>query len=464
MNYPFDIQLERDALAAVIYNPELIDMLCYELKVGDFYFPPHLSIFLALQNFNNENVLPNINILLKHFGDKDAKAEINALLDICNQYAGPEMMSATISALKAVSQQRSYLMASEAGVKMFSGNPRPIKESSAQWVQQLRNIQCEYHEQSVKTLKDLLVKPYDDQEGSYLDHLQKRQELYRQGKEVFTGYKTGYLDIDAIFSGFNDGHLTLIGARTGVGKTTFMLNLALNQVFKNNIGVGIFTLEMPTISVAERLLLCHADLPWEKVRSGNLSGSEFQQLYQKTNELQEKTIMIDDKGRTDLGLLYSRALHWKDKYGIKMLFIDYLGLIKPTGKFISKYEATTFISQELKIMAKDLKIPIICLAQINRNPEKKEDKLPQISDLRDSGSLEQDADEIFLLHSPSQVDKLSKPGVLQVFLKKNRFGPTGNVDMHVNGSTGRISNIMSMADAKKIDEDRAFSPATFYDN
>lgn len=450
---PGNLVLERDVISAALFNPLLVDMVCYETKASDYQFFPHMTLYSTLVHFNNINVIPTFDLVFKLLNERKDTSAINALLDLSNHHFSSEMLEFTIKELKEVSMQRALFNASNEGLNTFNGVSRTPKESSSAWVDGVRSIVCGYQQHKFRTIQEIIQQPNPDKPLSILQQIQQRQELYRSGKEVFTGYKTGYLDIDSFFDGFNDGNLTLIGARPAVGKTTFMINLALKQVFRNDIGVGIFSLEMPADKIAERLLFCHADVDWKEVQSGRLTSDKYRDIVVKSKELEKKTILIDDQARADLNLLFSRATHWKEQYGIKMIFIDYVQLIKASGKFNNKYEEVTHISQQLKVMAKELKMPIVSLAQLNRSPTKTGDKLPQVSELRDSGSLEQDADEIFLLHSPSAYDKYDKPGILQVFLKKNRLGPTGEVDLQVNGSTGKINNLTPMEHVKLFGQD-----------
>lgn len=446
---PFDVILERDVLSAVIHNPTLTDMVCYEVNSGDFHYPAHVKIFTAFHTLNNENIEISFDVVVKHFEREDTSV-IGALLDIHNQYFSPGMLNFTIKKLKAVSLKRSLFRAAENGLVLFNGKEEITSDRTLAWLDGIRNISSGYQSSKFKIVKEVIQSPHDD-DKTFLGIVQERQELYRSGKEVFTGHKTHYADIDRIFGGFNEGHLTLIGARPAVGKTTFMVNLILNQLTINKIPVGIFSLEMPMLQIVEKMIYCSADIDWKQASKGMITSEEYQRIVVKSKELEETVCLIDDKGRSDLNLIISRAHHWKERYGVKIIFVDYIGLIRGVGRFNNKYEEITHISQQMKILAKDLSIPIVCLAQLNRGIEGKSDKAPQASDLRDSGSLEQDSDEIFLLHSPSLYDKYDKPGILQVLLRKNRFGPTGQVDLQMNGATGKINNLA------KLEEEKVFS-------
>ncbi len=450
---PCDIRLEQDVLSAVVFNSELVDVLCYELTIADFHFPSHIKIFSAIKYFNDENVTIKTDVLFKHF-EKSDSAVINSLLDLSNQHFSTEMLDLAIRKLKAISTKRSMFRASEAGLKLFNGPSEVASDQMRSWLDSVRNISNGAQNFKYYTLKELFEKPYEHVDGTLLQHIQRRQEIHRSGEEVFTGYKTRYDDIDRIFEGFNDGHLTLIGARPGVGKTTFMVNLALRQLLINKIGVGIFSLEMTADQMAEKVLYTHADVSWDSARKGKITSEEYRELVVRSKELEGTSLLLDDKGRSDLNLILARAHHWKERYGVKMIFIDYVQLIKASGKFNNKYEEITHISQQLKIMAKELNLPIISLAQLNRSSEKTSEKIPQVADLRDSGSLEQDADQIFLLHSPSLYDKTDKPGIIQVFLRKNRFGATGAIDLQITAATGKINNLMRIEHVKLFGQDR----------
>lgn len=455
---PCDLALERDVLASVIYNPDLVDVLCYEVNSSDFHFPINVDIYGAIKALNDENITIGPDVLFKKFEGKNP-AVVNALLDMLNSFQTPEMFQVTIKNLKTVSLKRAMFRAAEAGLTIFNGPGEISPSATFSWIDNIRQVATGYQMAKYRSIGEVLAKPHDHLDISFLQILQERQEIYRSGKEVFTGHKTGYMDLDQLFNGFNNGHLTLIGARPAVGKTTFMINLVLN-LLSRNIPVGIFSLEMPTIQIVERMIFCQSEVDWKAAMAGKITSEEFREIMVQSKTMEETTCLIDDKARADLNLITSRAHHWKERYGVKIIFIDYLGLIKGTGKFNNKYEEITHISQQMKVLAKELNLPVVCLAQLNRGIESKEVKAPQASDLRDSGSLEQDADEIFLLHKPSLYDKYDKPNVLQVFLRKNRSGPTGQADLYFDGPTGRIKDLTRLQDDNPFNQNRSPYPDT----
>ena len=234
-----------------------------------------------------------------------------------------------------------------------------------------------------------------------------------------------------------------------MGKTTCMVNLALNMLLKNNLKVGIFSLEMPDLSIAEKMLFTHAQVNAKEIKKGNIHGIDFQTIYACAKELESKISIIEDSAKIGISDLFNRVHHWIETVEIDIVFIDYLQLISSSNDR-SKYEQITEISQQLKILAKDANIPIVCLAQLNRNAARDVDTKPRISDLRDSGSIEQDADEIFLLHCPSLENPHEKPGLLEVVIGKNRFGETGKIELCFQKSTGFIGDLSKL---KRPDEE-----------
>lgn len=263
---------------------------------------------------------------------------------------------------------------------------------------------------------------------SLIDIVQKRQQNFIDGKPSFEGMPTHYYDLDKLIRGFTPGHFTLIGARPAMGKTTLALNLIEQLCFKSQGRCLFFSLEMPAKEVVEKIFCQTVEIPFEKISNGSLVGKEFQRFVEAANGWKNKKLVIHDQASLSIEQIKSRSIRHQRLDGINIIFIDYVQLITSKGHE-SRHLEVGHISRKLKEIAKELNVPIVALAQLNRMAENRSDKRPFISDLRESGSLEADADEIILIHRPEVYESHDKPGIMELNIAKNRFGPTGQMKL-----------------------------------
>lgn len=426
---------EYNVLSTVIYNVKMREKVLAELQSDDFILPSHRNIFAVMRDMLSKRVNISIGNLVQELERNGLQQCIDTATGLMNSYVTDDYVDHLIEQIKKHSHQRKCFRALSAGTTIFDSADLLENETmSGVYDNILKTFYNLTKNNTMRSLQKAMDNYKESPQRTFFQEIQHRQELRSQGQKIFNGYTTGYKDIDSRMFAFQDTHLTLIGARPGVGKSTFMLNLALYMAKEHKIGVGIFSLEMSTPQLLEKLASIHAEVNSRGIKEGTLLPEEVQRLYSKSNELYAFNIQLDDEGRINIGSLKARAKHWKEIENVKIIFIDYLQLIVGAGKFNNKYEEITKISQDLKGLAKELNIPIIALAQLNRNAANKEGE-PKASDLRDSGSLEQDADEILLLHDPE------KPGVLKLNIVKNRFGETGPCEVYFDKKTGKIGDL-----------------------
>jgi len=428
---PEDLELETLILSATLFCCDCREHVMMELTTSDFHCKDNASVFLHMKDLFARNIRFDVNILCAEIQTNKSEGIKSVFVSLYDQMLSPDYVSMCVKDLKQVTRKRAFYFTCKDGARSFSGNSPFSQEKYANWARTVQDLTCSYdNKKSYSKISESL--------DPFLESIEHKQDCYRKGIPIKNGFPTGFADIDEIFGGFKEGHLTIIGARPGVGKTTFMCNLALNIIRNSDTPIGIFSLEMPLIEVVDKLIKIEAELDSNAVNLGSTSKQEHEHLIEVGKRVCQKPILIDETSRLNMALLESRAEYWTRKYGIKVLFIDYLQLIS-AGKFNNKYEEITHISQRLKMMAKSLNICVVSLAQLNRGAEKNE--RPKISDLRDSGSLEADSDEIFLLNDPSAKDSYNKKNQLEVYLGKNRFGATGNVNLYFDKPTGKMNNL-----------------------
>lgn len=251
-------------------------------------------------------------------------------------------------------------------------------------------------------------------------------------KRSLTGISTGYNGLNALTSGLQPSDLIILAARTGTGKTALALNLAANAAFGGNdspgIPVAIFSLEMDADQLMQRLLCAEGRVDLSILRGNKLNDDDWHALERAADKLHRAPIFIDDTPALSIDALRSRARQMRHKLGIEFLVVDYLQLMQPSRKSYSREQEIAEISRGLKALAKELKIPVLALAQLNRDVEKREDKRPMLSDLRESGAIEQDADLIMFIHRKKD-DDYAKPGSAELIIDKHRNGQTGRVHL-----------------------------------
>jgi replicative DNA helicase len=255
----------------------------------------------------------------------------------------------------------------------------------------------------------------------------------RDGQHV-TGLATGFLELDQLTCGLQNGEMIIIAGRPSMGKTAIALNIAEYIGVAEKNPVAIFSLEMGQQQLAERFLCSHSMVDAQRVRKGMISDDEWQKIHASCNELDKAPIYIDDASTLTPLELRARARRLKSQHGIKCIFVDYLQLMHVGGKVESRQQEITTISRYLKALARELNIPVVVLSQLNRSPESRgEDHLPRMSDLRESGSIEQDADVVMLLHREDYYHRGERDytpnNSAKVIIAKQRNGPTGDVNL-----------------------------------
>ncbi|MBM3995861.1 MAG: replicative DNA helicase [Planctomycetes bacterium] len=251
----------------------------------------------------------------------------------------------------------------------------------------------------------------------------------KQGEHEFSGIATGYLDLDNLTAGFQNSELIILAARPSVGKTAFALNIARHVVVEEGLPVLFVSLEQARVELAERLICCQARVDSHRLRRGHLGHDDIEKIHSAGAVLSESHLFIDDTPGQSMLRIAANARRLKKRHGIRMVMIDYLQLIDPDDRRESRQEQVAGISRRLKFLARELKVPVVALAQVNRSSEDRQDHRPRLSDLRESGAIEQDADTVLMLHRPDYHEPGQQEGLVEVIVAKQRNGPTGEVSL-----------------------------------
>ena len=273
-------------------------------------------------------------------------------------------------------------------------------------------------------------------------------QIAANAESGLSGLQTGYTELDAKTSGWQNSDLIIIAARPAMGKTAFVLSMAKNMAIDFNIPVAIFTLEMANVQLVKRLISNVADLDGEKIKSGRLTPDESERLNTRVRMMYSAPMYLDETPGLSITELRTKARRLVREHGVKIIMIDYLQLMNATGmKLGSREQEVSTISRSLKALAKELNIPIIALSQLNRSTETREDKRPVLSDLRESGAIEQDADIVCFIHRPEYYTKSSEDangndirGLAELIVAKHRSGAVGDVKLRFVSKYARFEN------------------------
>ena len=318
-------------------------------------------------------------------------------------------------------------------------------------------------------IKDLLTGLKAESKLPFLKELQERQQKFLErdpNEPPVTGVPTHFIDLDRMRNGFNPSNLMILAARPAMGKTALLTSIAENICFKNNIPVAIFSLEMSASQLLHRMICSQAEVESEKIQTGSLNGSEYQRIVGAVNMMQKHTMIVDDQPGLKITDLRARARRLREAYNIGFIVIDYLQLISGSGNSRSmenRQVEISEISRMLKNLARELNVPILCAAQLSRKVEERQGHRPMMSDLRESGSLEQDSDVVMFLLRREYYDPYDKPGLAEVIVAKNRHGSIGSVNLAFRKEIAQFANyspINSGAEIGKANKEAfsAFSP------
>lgn len=254
-----------------------------------------------------------------------------------------------------------------------------------------------------------------------------------------TGVPTGFKDLDELTNGLHPGNMVVLAARPAIGKSTLGLDLARNASIKHGLTSVIFSLEMGKSEITMRMLSAEARVPLQNMRSGNLSDDEWTRLARRVGDISDAPLFIDDSPNLNIMEIRAKARRLKQRHNLKLVIIDYLQLMTSGKRVENRQQEVSEFSRQLKLLAKELDCPVVAISQLNRSPEQRSDKRPMLSDLRESGSIEQDADMVILLHREDVYERDSpRQGEADLIVAKHRNGPTKTVTVAFQGHFSRF--------------------------
>lgn len=429
---------EMMVLGCMLSSSDALSMGSERLQEDAFYFSEHKLIFRTLQYFFLHDLPADVHLTAEDLKKKDLLSSCGGIqyLVALSQFAGTATyLEEYIGLMKDDSLLRKMVFAcqkiEEKSLKKAGKPSETLEEAQREFYL----LGQDDFKSSAVLLGDVLDGKTSDSGLSILQELEKRQEQWvnRTAEDPGSrGLLTGFYDLDKLISGMAPGNLIILAARPSMGKTALAMNIAENVCFKSGKPVGVFSLEMSADQLVSRIVCSQSEIEADKMQSGNLTGAEFQMINCTVDRLKRFPLIMDDQSGLSITDLRSRARRMKEAYDIEFIMIDYLQLLSgPKNKNSeNRQNEISEISRMLKTLAKDLKIPILCLSQLSRKVEERISKKPLMSDLRESGSIEQDADVVMMLYREEYYEQYSKVGMAELLVVKNRHGGIGKVDLN----------------------------------
>ena len=430
---PQDAAAEQAVLSAMLISSDILQECIVLLKEADFYQYAHRLIYNAMSDmFANGKVIDSISLAdyLKSAGQLDKVGGTSYLIDLNQESTALVSWPHHVEILRRNSTLRDIIMASAKISSLAFDAPGDTKEVVDEAEKLLMGVTERSVRNSYSMLSDVMGELYEELEEAC------------QNPNSVLGVETGYPGIDSRLQGLRPGQMIVVGARPGVGKTSFALNLAFNAAAKG-ASVAFFSLEMSKTEIAQRLLSSYARIPLTAIRGARIKNDQWSTIFQATQELSTLDLMIDDTPGTTVTEIRAKARRMLKDKPKKLILVDYLQLLSPPSSRRSDSRATEVseMSRGIKIMAKDLACPVVALSQLNRQVTDRKGQRPQLSDLRESGSIEQDADIVILLDRSMTEEEAARddrpdPNVTDFIIAKNRSGPLDIVPlMFLAGST-----------------------------
>lgn len=433
---PQSFDAEKGILCSVLTDPDAMEAVRGEmLSASDFHHPHHAAIYESMIDLYERNEPIDTVTVANNLMEK-GKLEMvgaNSLALIEEFLPTAAAVLSYVRLVKGKSALRRLIAAAKTITEKAYAQNQDVSEvldEAEQTILSIRESTAKKGIISLKELSEVAVAKY--------------QALVEK-KNAVTGVSSGFTDLDHLTAGFQPGELIVIAARPSMGKTAFMLNAASHIGLEEKRPVAFFSMEMGAEQLFHRLIGAYAEIDLSNLRSGFIHHNDVNKLTAAAGHLAEAPMYIDETASLSIGDLRNKARRLVHQYGVKIIIIDYLQLMSSHGRFESKAVEVGEISKGLKSIARELSIPVVALSQLNRGVESRTDKRPMMSDLRESGAIEQDADVIAFLYREDYYlrDKCpeDKRNVAEVIVSKNRNGPTGQVFLRFDNKYTKFSNL-----------------------
>ena len=436
---PQNIEAEEAVLGAILVNPDVLTKVVETLKPESFYKPAHKYVYEAmLQLFNtNERIdLVSVSDVLSY----NSKLEAVGGRAFINDLSYKTITTSNIEYYARIVQEKAVkraLINAGGEIVSFGYDMNPIDESLENAEKLIFDIASKKATTDLSHIKDLVMNSYQKMEYRY----EHRDELI--------GLRTDFYELDNMTSGLQKSDLIILAARPSMGKTAFALNIAQNVAIKEKVPVAIFSLEMSKEQLVQRMLCSQAEVDTQRIKTGNMNQKDWDKIVNAMNDFANAPIFIDDTSGCTLTDIRAKCRRLKmEQKDLGLVVIDYLQLMESSGRE-DRMQQISAISRGLKTLARELDVPVIALSQLSRAVESRTDKRPMLSDLRESGAIEQDADIVMFIYrdeyykkndEEAEVAKAASKGESEIIIAKHRNGPVGKVDLLFQANITKFKN------------------------
>ncbi|AMB59855.1 replicative DNA helicase [Microterricola viridarii] len=430
---PHDLLAEQSALGGMLLSKDAVADVVETLRGPDFYIPKHELVFDAILSLYSRGEPTDVIAVSDELTKQGELARAGGA-DYLHSLTSMVPTAANAGYYGSIVAERALLRRLvEAGTRIvqmgYSGEGEVLDL--------VNNAQAEIYSVTGSTETEDYV-PLTDAVSAAMEEIEAAS--HKDGS--MTGVPTGFVDLDELTNGFHPGQMIIVAARPAVGKSTLALDFARSASIGHNMPSIFFSLEMGRAEIAMRLLSAESSVPLQSMRKGKIESRDWTTIAQVSGRINDAPLYIDDSPNMTLVEIRAKCRRLKQRVGLKMVVIDYLQLMTSGKRVESRQQEVSEFSRALKLMAKELQVPVIALSQLNRGSEQRADKMPAISDLRESGSIEQDADMVILLHREAVYDKESpRAGEADLIVAKHRNGPTRTVPVAFHGHFSRFADL-----------------------
>ena len=433
---PHNLEAEQSVLGSILIDKDAITKIADTLVAEDFYQPSHEKIYEAMiELFERRQPLDVLSVSnrLKERGILKEIGSSSYLAELTNQVPTASHIAAYAKIVKEKKILRDLIRASAEITEDIFRDPGEVEDLLDNVEQKILAISQRSVSQNLIHIRDELKNAYD------------RIERLHRGESPFRGVPTGFDGLDGLLSGLQKSDLIVLGARPSLGKTSLALDIARNVGLHSKLPVGFFSLEMSREQIVDRLISSESQVPLWRLRTGKIhNDAEFEMIQYALDRLAVAPIFIDDTPSPNIMQIRSMARRLQIEHGLELLVVDYLQLIQPRSGLENMVQQVTEISRGLKALARELKVPVLALSQLSRAVDQRDNKQPRLSDLRDSGSIEQDSDVVLFIHR-KESNRLDAPledqNITQVIISKHRNGPLGSVELKFDTERASFKNI-----------------------
>jgi len=419
---PHNVEAEQAVIGAVFLEPEAFSTASERLVSTDFYRANHQSIFATMSALSDKGEPIDVVTVTTHLANKEQLEQAGGITYLTD-LASSVPTAANIEYYSKIVEEKALLRrlirsATDIVTNTFAKEDA-VEEVLDEAEKTILEVSSRKNVGAFKPIKDVLIDVYDNIE-----------QLHNSDNDV-TGVATGYRELDRMTSGFQRNDLIIVAARPSVGKTAFALNIAQNVAINSDENVAIFSLEMGADQLVQRMLCAEGNIDSQRLRTGKLENEDWSKLTMAMGSLSNAGVYIDDSPGIRVSDIRSKCRRLKQEHGLGMIIIDYLQLISGSeSSRENRQQEVSEISRSLKGLARELEVPLIALSQLSRGVEQRQDKRPMMSDLRESGSIEQDADIVsFLYRDDYYDDESEQQNIIEIIISKQRNGPTGTVEL-----------------------------------